>query len=1200
MVTVKYISNIFRAEGRAEKELEFDPQKTALDYIKVSGFDYFGKKVISSSCKAVNELGNILEDKGQILIIPNIQVPVATLWAAAKIIAVIVSIASAAYSVYQAVTYKKPTTPDFGSVGSGMDESSPTYGWDGVHTINEVGIPIPVIYGEHLAGGNVINEYIYTDGDKNYLNTLIALCEGEIEDISDIKINDNPIENFANAVYTKKLGLNNQAVIPNFEDLHNIYSVNSQLTKNNPYIYTTINNDVEAFEIHFNLPSGLFMSNSDGSLVAWEVTYKVEYKLHTEGTYIDLGQTAINYKSRSAVRRVFRKDGLAAGQYDIRITRLSDNPDDTHIGDLYLQSVDEIKTADLAYPNTALLGLELLASEQLSGQSPKITCVVNGRKVSVPKVMYGGSEVAWDDYYWDPSTSQYKRFSDDAVCSWDGETYVDRYSANPVWCLRDLLTNARYGLGEFIDTTQINQAAFLEMSRYCEERVSDGDGGFEKRFRLDVVLDSESRALDIISQICSVFRGLPFYSSGAITLRIDKPDIPVQLFTEGNIVAGSLQQSFKSIKDASNVINVQFLDKANNYEQEGISVIDEASLAAGSPLRKKDIKIFTTRMSQAIREGRYALWAGKYINRSIVFKAFIDAIAVQAGDLISVAHDLPQWGFSGRVQSGSTVTKVKLDRSVTVSAGKTYKVRVQFADDTIEERTVSDGPGTYTEVSVTEAFSQAPAAYDKYAFGETNLVKKDFRVVSLRRESSLEVEITAIEYNESVFDENGIVLPTNNFSSLSLDTPPVTNITLTERLVKLGDGTIENVIDVWFRKPTLSSSVKTYEKARIYLSDNDGLSWLLKGETNGEHFAVQGDLTDLHTYKVCVVSVSYDNKENKIAGSPSSMITLIGKSAPPSNVTTFLVNQARDKLYFGWTGVADVDLSGYEIRYGETWETGDILAANLKSTNFICLNFREGNSQKYWIKAMDTSGNYSNEACLAVITIDEIPFKNVIQEYNEETTWAGTKVNTTKVGNNLEISAGYLSGTYETPARDIGYVATFKVGIETIVVDATGADAEFDDDPNRQWNDSDTGRFSGEEITGAVFFEIKTSEDNVTWSPYRPWQAGDYKCRYFQLRMTLKRSDMGKTIQCSQFYYYADLPDVDEFGFDTVSNASTGKQVIFAKTFHEEPNVHIEITSGNGIYAKFVSKDTTNFTVKLYDASGVAQTGNFDWHAHGV
>ena len=107
---------------------------------------------------------------------------------AAVKLAMLGMLAMMVYSVYSAITARS-RQPSFGLNGGGLDESSSTYGWDGINTIQDVGVPVKIIYGEHRTGGNIINQFISTDGDKQYLNLLIAAGEGEIESISDIKIN---------------------------------------------------------------------------------------------------------------------------------------------------------------------------------------------------------------------------------------------------------------------------------------------------------------------------------------------------------------------------------------------------------------------------------------------------------------------------------------------------------------------------------------------------------------------------------------------------------------------------------------------------------------------------------------------------------------------------------------------------------------------------------------------------------------------------------------------------------------------------------------------------------------------------------------------------------------------------------------------------------------------------------------------------
>lgn len=1216
MITFKYIPNILKDEGRIVKELPLVVNKPLQEYLNETGFELNESRVVVTGA-VVKDLTIALKDGDEVIVTSDVRIPAvffgwlgfsaataATLAGISVAVGWALAILSLAYSIYSACV--RPKTPNYGTNGDGLDEGSPTYGWNGIANTQDVGTPIPIVYGMHRVGGNIINQYIRTDGDKEYLNLLISLSEGEIENIDTIEINENPSANFDDIILTKRYGTNSQAQIANFNDSHDLKPLNANLTKNNAYVYTTVNIDITAFELKLTCVGGLFKSNaSSGALESWAVTYQVEYKLHADGSYTNFGSTTIDGKSRTDLRRIFRKAGLAVGQYDIRVTRTSDDSNLSPMlqGDLYLKGVDEIAQDEpLIYPNVALLGVEALATDQLSGSTPTVTSLVKGVKVSIPAVLTaeGGTAVAWDDYYWDPLNSSFKLLADDSALYWDGTTYVIAYSANPVWCFRDLFTNIRYGLGGYITTSNIDAVQLLEMAKYCEEKVSDGKGGYEKRFRLDVVIDSATKAIDLLTQLSATFRCFTFYSNGAIKLKIDKAESPVQMFGMGNIISESFVQSWKSIKEIPNVIEVQFTNKELNYKQEVISVMDEASIAAGDPIRKKSLRLFCTRISQAIREGKYALNLAKCIHRTATLKAGIDAIACQAGDIINVAHDVPAWGIgSGRVQADSATTLVKLDQPVTLENAKTYKIMIRFADDTIEERYINDGAGTYTEVNVSSAFTNAPANFDVYSIGEENKIVAPYRIVSMKRAENSEVEITAIEYDADVYNTDIIVLPDNNYSALTLAVPDIENLTLTERLVKLGDGTIENAIDVWWTNPVTSNYVLTLDKVRLFISDNNGYSWTPLGETIGSSFSIIGNLIDGVNYKVAVVSIGYNGKVRSITSSPTATIQLIGKSAAPANVTTFLVNQSRDRLYFGWSEVTDLDLAGYEIRYGSSWVTGFSIAAGLKGNNLIILDFRTGNAQSFWIKAIDTTGNYSATPKEAVVTIDNIPFTNIIQSYSEQTAWGGTKSNVSKVGDNLEIDATFLSGTYVTPVRDVGYVATFKIGVNTLITVA-GEDTWQDFGEQTFLDIPDTIRYSGTEIAGASSFEIKTSEDNVTWSDWVLWQAGDYKCRYFQLRMTLTRASTLQDLECSEFNYFADLPDIDEFQDGEVVTAGDGCNITFTKTLHENPAINITILTGDGFVWKQSGLSTTGVNIKLYKLDGTAVTGTFRIHIHGV
>lgn len=1203
MITIRNVENPFKLHQAEIKEFPYSRGKPLDAYLKESGFDYPGKRIIVSG-KAVEDLSRPVQNEDEIIVIPEVKAPVvaAVSYIVTSLAAFAVAhpflfafyVLSIGYSIYQYLN--QPKMPDFNLGSNGLDEGSPTYSWDGVQTMQEVGVPIAVVYGEHRVGGNVINQYLWEDGEKHYLNVLLALCEGEITSISDIQINDNPVSNYDGISVVQRLGTNNQEIMTDFEDLHNVFPVGANLVQNDPCLYTTNYDDVEGFEIHFRLNNGLYQSTSSGDIQSWSVSYHIEYKAHSSGTYIDLGIQTISAKSRSTVRRVFRKTGLTPGRYDLRITRTSENSSLQPLkqGDLTLFQIDEIKTDDLIYPNTALLGLKLLATEQLSGGMPNITAVVKGKKVLVPAVRYHEIPIPWEEYYWDGS--DYRLLANDALLDWNGD-YEEAYCANPVWCLKDLLTNKRYGLGEFISADNLDDDVFLEMSRYCEEKVPDGNGGFEKRFRLDVVIDSNTKALDLFIQLSATFNAMPIYTAGGISFKIDKPSSPVQLFGMGNIIKDSFTQSWKTLKEVPNVIEVQFTDRTKNYKQETIAYVDETAVASGEPVRKSQVRLFTTRTSYALRAARYALKVARYINRSIVIKTGIESVACQAGDIIAVSHDVPQWGFSGRISATGTASRIRLDREILIEDGKSYKIQVRFADDVIEEQLVTSPAGVYTEIEC-EAFSNVPEKYDVYVIGEVNKVKKDFRIVSIQREAKNEVQISALEYNEAVYDDSDIIIPQNNFSSLSSETPKVENLKLTEALIKKNDGTIEDAIDVWFDKPVYTGGqIKAFSKARIYLGDDGGLHWGARGETTNTGFRITGDIIDGHTYKVKVVSVADNGQENSLEAAPVSEITIVGKSAPPSDVATFLVNQDRDRLYFGWAEIPDVDVWGYEIRWGADWDSGSVVTFQ-QGTHYLTTNFRTGIEQSYWIKAIDTSGNYSQNPKEAVITITNIPFRNIIAEFEDHPLWLGAKNNLLVNGVNLTIADGFMSGTYTAPIRDFGYLATVYIGIDVVVSLYTGR--RFNDDTTTRFNSSDSLRFSGVESPGLAMFEIRTSEDNVVWTPWQQYQAGDYLCRFFQVRMTLLRLNIGDTVNCSSLKTHGDLPDIDDGGHNEVTDAVQGKEIVFTKLYHEEPIVNVTITGGSGMYPRFLEKSITGFRIQLLDGAGAPRTGTFDWLAHGI
>lgn len=706
------------------------------------------------------------------------------------------------------------------SHGGGGESDSPTYGWDGIRSSSDVGIPVPLIYGKHAVGGNYVNAFIEEHDNKahnyrSYLNLLIALGEGPVKSIAGIdrdvdgwddetsyqtgdyctdsgrvwravqdntdvdpgeedqnpdesyweeiydyrdkiKLDNNPIGNFRDIKVFTRLGNESQAAVPGFEQQHNLVPIEGvQLEKNDPYQYTTDATDIDQYKIHFVAQSCVKFDKSSNGMAPHTIKVKVEHRKHDAGE--DWQQAAtktVTRETMNEVRFYIQVRNLTPAQYDIRITQTSDNTKDGKRScDLNITNIDEIRSVTLTHPYTALLGIRALATNKLSGTLGDVSVEVEGLLVDT-----------WEAEAVDPT---------------------HQYSKNPIWCLRDLMTNKRYGIGSYIESADLYLPSDKEQAAYCDEQITHS-GKTEARYELDIVIDSDKAAIDTMMDIARTCRAMLTWSGGVIRIIIEKPETPAKLFCMGNIIQGSFKEDFISNSETFNIVEVQFKNPDKNYDREVIQVEDSAALAAGDPIRKKTVYMLgVVRESQAVRMGRFILNHSKRVIRSVEFKTGCDSVGVTAGDVFNFQHDVPQWGVSGgRITAAGgvfvgdpdllTLPWVKLSMAATFETGQTYYLKVRHADDTVEQHVIANAAGTYaagekiyvydTELDkhgyilYVSHWTAAPEVYDVYSVGKENILTKPFRMMQISREGN-EAVCVAQEYDAAIYNDTVDFLP---------------------------------------------------------------------------------------------------------------------------------------------------------------------------------------------------------------------------------------------------------------------------------------------------------------------------------------------------------------------------------------------------------------------------------------------------------
>ncbi|MGI8110287.1 TipJ family phage tail tip protein [Escherichia coli] len=112
-------------------------------------------------------------------------------------------------------------------------------------------------------------------------------------------------------------------------------------------------------------------------------------------------------------------------------------------------SYTEIIDVKQCYPNTAIVGLQVDA-EQFGGQQMTVNYHIRGRIIQVPS-------------NYDPEKRTYSGI-------WDG-SLKPAYSNNPAWCLWDMLTHPRYGMGKRLGAADVDKWALYAIGQYCDQTV---------------------------------------------------------------------------------------------------------------------------------------------------------------------------------------------------------------------------------------------------------------------------------------------------------------------------------------------------------------------------------------------------------------------------------------------------------------------------------------------------------------------------------------------------------------------------------------------------------------------------------------------------------------------------------------------------------------------------------------------------------
>ncbi|HCN9376403.1 TPA: host specificity protein J, partial [Escherichia coli] len=371
---------------------------------------------------------------------------------------------------------------------------------------------------------------------------------------------------------------------------------------------------------------------------------------------------------------------------------------------------------------------------------------------------------------YNPQTRQYSGI-------WDG-TFKPAYSNNMAWCLWDMLTHPRYGMGKRLGAADVDKWALYVIGQNCDQSVPDGFGGTEPRITCNAYLTTQRKAWDVLSDFCSAMRCMPVWNGQTLTFVQDRPSDKVWTYNRSNVVmpddGAPFRYSFSALKDRHNAVEVNWIDPDNGWETATELVEDTQAIARyGRNVTKMDAFGCTSR-GQAHRAGLWLIKTELLETQTVDFSVGAEGLRHVPGDVIEICDD-DYAGIStgGRVLAVNSQTRtLTLDREITLpSSGTTLISLVDGSGNpvSVEVQSVTDG----LKVKVSRV-PDGVAEYSVWGLKLPTLRQRLFRCVSIRENDDGTYAITAVQHvpeKEAIVD-NGARFDGEQSGTVNGVTPP--------------------------------------------------------------------------------------------------------------------------------------------------------------------------------------------------------------------------------------------------------------------------------------------------------------------------------------------------------------------------------------------------------------------------------------------
>ncbi|ECF9115098.1 host specificity protein J [Salmonella enterica] len=592
--------------------------------------------------------------------------------------------------------------------------------------------------------------------------------EGPVEGLKSALLNGTPVldsegnANFPGVTVVFRAGEQEQSPLEGFESSGSETMTGTEVKYDTPVTRTITSANIDRLRLTFGVQS-LVETTSEGDRGPTSVRLQIHLERYgrwgVEKEITLTGKTTTQYLASVVV------DNLPPRPFGIRMVRMTpDSTTDRLQNKTLWSSYTEIIDVKQCYPNTALVGVQV-DSEQFGSQQVSRTYHFRGRILQVPS-------------NYDPEKRTYSGI-------WDG-TFKPAYSNNIAWCLWDMLTHPRYGMGKRLGAADVDKWALYVIGQSCDQSVPDGFGGTEPRITCNAYLTTQRKAWDVLSDFCSAMRCMPVWNGQTLTFVQDRPSDKVWTYNRSNVVMPGdgvpFRYSFSALKDRHNAVEVNWIDPNNGWETATELVEDtQAILRYGRNVTKMDA-FGCTRRGQAHRAGLWLIKTELLETQTVDFSVGTEGLRHVPGDIIEICDD-DYAGIStgGRVLAVDSQTQtLTLDREIMAPSSGTMLISLVDGNGnpvSVEVQSVTDG----VKVQVSRV-PDGIAEYSVWGLKLPTLRQRLFRCVSIRENDDGTYAITAVQHvpeKEAIVD-NGAHFDGDMSGTVNGVTPPAVQHLSTE------------------------------------------------------------------------------------------------------------------------------------------------------------------------------------------------------------------------------------------------------------------------------------------------------------------------------------------------------------------------------------------------------------------------------------